>query len=119
MPYDIIEKAIEQQKIKREKRRIQKLSQLQDILSEMSQKYGFSQAYIFGSVTKEGKFGNQSDIDIAVFGLKNDFFFSMMAEISRKIDCEVDLYQIEKIDEYMKKKIEETGILWKQEKKKS
>jgi len=35
-----------------------------------------------------------------------------MAEISRTLGREVDLYQIEKISEHLKKRIQETVVLW-------
>ncbi len=116
MPYDMIDKIIEKQKADRERKRKEVLSSLKEILRELSPKYGFSKAYIFGSVVKErGRFRRESDVDIAVFGLKDQHFFSLMAEISRRLERNVDLCQIETMDEGLRKRIEERGALWTRE----
>ena len=115
MPYDLIDKIIEKQRADREAKRIKTLSEMKEILADLSLKYDFSKAYIFGSLVKKGRFGSESDADIAVFDLDNEYFFSMMAEISRLLGRNVDLYQIENINEHLRKRIEETGMLWMQE----
>ena len=45
------------------------------------------------------------NIDIAVFDLKNENFFRLMSDIYNFLGQEVDLCQIERIDEYLRKKI--------------
>lgn len=115
MPYDLVDKVIEKRKIEQEAKRLETLSQLRKLLSDLSSKYNFSKAYIFGSVVKTGKFRLDSDIDIAVFDLKNENFFRLMADLSSSLERDVDLYQMEKVDEYLKKRIEETGLLWTRE----
>jgi predicted nucleotidyltransferase len=111
MPYELIDKVIENKKADREEKRLQTLFALKEILSDLAPKYDFSRAYIFGSVVKKGRFRYESDVDIAVFDLKNENFFRLMSDISNSLGREVDLYQIE-IDEFLRKTIEETGILW-------
>ena len=111
VPYELIDKVIENRKADREAKRLETLFALKEILPDLSSKYGFSKAYIFGSVVKEGRFRYESDVDIAVFDLKNENFFRLMSDISNSLGREVDLYQIE-IDEFLRKTIEETGILW-------
>jgi len=115
MPYDLIDKLIEKQKADREKRRDEVLDSLKKILEELAPKYGFSKAYIFGSTVKKGRFRSESDVDIAVFDLKDQHFFLLMAEISRRLERNVDLYQITVLDEGLRKKIEEQGELWTRE----
>ncbi len=115
MPYVLIDKIIEKQRVERELRRKQVFSSTIEILEELSPKYGVSKAYIFGSTVKEGKFHRESDVDIAVFNLSNQHFFRLMAEISGRLERNVDLYQIETVDEWLRRKIEEQGVLWKKE----
>jgi predicted nucleotidyltransferase len=112
MPYNLIDEIIKKQEADREEQRKQVLSNLKEILKKLSLNFGFSKAYIFGSVVKPKKFHNRSDIDIAVFGLKNQHFFSLMGEFSRCLLRDVDLYQVENLDEYLRKRIEEEGELW-------
>ena len=100
--------------LKRQPTRRQALAK--EILKELSPEYGFSKAYIFGSIVEEwGRFRRESDVDIAVFGLKNQHFFRMMAEISRRLERNVDLCQIEAMDEGLRKMVEERGVLWARE----
>jgi uncharacterized protein len=115
MSYDLIDKIIEKQRNDLENKRIQTLSCLKEVLVELAPKYGFSKAYIFGSIVKEGRFRSKSDVDIAVFDLENENFFHLMSDIYNLLGREVDLCQMEKIDKYFRKRIEETGTLWKKE----
>lgn len=115
VPYTLIDKIIEKQKADREKRRSEVLSALKGVLKELAPKYSFSRAYIFGSIVKEGKFRRESDIDIAVFNLKDQYFFRLMAEISGRLERDVDLYQIGTMDDGLRRRVEERGVLWKKE----
>ena len=78
-----------------DKIRRQVLTDVTEILAELAPKYGFSQAYIFGSAVSEGKFQPESDVDIAFVNLSNQHFSSLMSEMSRRLSRNVDLYQIE------------------------
>ena len=115
MPYGLIDKIIEKQRAEQELRRKQVFASTIEILEELGPKYGFSKGYIFGSVVKEGKFRRESDVDIAIFNLSNHHFFRLMAEVSGRLERDVDLYQIETMDEWLRKKIERQGVLWKKE----
>jgi len=111
MPYDLTDRIIEKQKADRERERQQVLSSVKDILEELAPEYGFSKAYIFGSIVKPGRFRRNSDVDIAIFDLKDEDFFRLMAEISRKLERNVEICQMETVDERLRRSIEE-GILW-------
>lgn len=115
MPYTLVDKIIKAQRAENEKTRKQVLAAVTEILSAIAPKYGFSEAYIFGSTVKRGKFHPESDVDIAIFNLSNQHFFSLMAEMSRRLERNVDLYQIEKMDEGLRRKVEEQGLLWKKQ----
>ncbi len=113
MPYSLTDEIIKAKKAENEKSRKQVLADVTEILAEIAPKYGFSRAYIFGSTVKnKGKFRLESDVDIAIFNLSNQHFFSLIAEMSWRLERNVDLYQIEKIDEVLRMKVEEEGILW-------
>ena len=111
MPYDLTDRIIKEQKADRERERRQVLSSVKDVLEELAPKYRFSRAYIFGSIVKPGKFRRDSDVDIAIFELKDEDFFRLMAEISRKLERNVEICQMETVDERLRRSIEE-GMLW-------
>ena len=72
MPYTLVDEIIKAQKVENEKTRKQVLAAVTEILAAIAPKYGFSQAYIFGSTVKKDKFRPESDVDIAFF---SDFNF--------------------------------------------
>jgi len=113
MPYDLTDKIIKKQKADRERERRQVLSSVRDILKELAPKYGFFKAYIFGSIVKQERFRRNSDVDIAVFDLNDKYFFQLMAEISGRLERNVEICQMETIDERLRKSIEAEGVLWK------
>ncbi|MBD3182198.1 hypothetical protein GF312_07895 [Candidatus Poribacteria bacterium] len=113
MPYDLIDKIHKQRKKKNELIRLETFSQLEKLLEKLSNEYGFSQAYIFGSLVKPGKFREDSDIDIAICGLENKYFFRLISVISREMLRDVDLCQMERATEGFRDKILKQGVLWK------
>ena len=113
MPYNLTDEIIKREKAEMERKRKQTLSALKEILDELGSKYGFSKAYIFGSIAKAGRFRRDSDVDIAVFNLRDEHFFSLMAEISRRLERNVDICQMETADERIRRSIEKESVLWK------
>lgn len=103
-------KKIEQEK---EKRRLELLQKVKETLDRISQEISFEKAYIFGSILKNKKFYYDSDIDIAVFGLKDEDFFYFMSRISDIIGRDVDIVQLE--NHHLKDKITKEGLLWKKQ----
>ena len=61
---------------------------------EILKKYGCGEIYIFGSVAN-GKCNDSSDIDIAVRGLKNEYYFKALAELEIELVFEVDLIDLD------------------------
>lgn len=106
----LLEQAIRHRKEMREELRRRLLKKIFSVLDELSPKYGYKEAYIFGSITEEGKFNPESDIDIAVTGLKNEKYFAFMAELFNKLEYEVDVVQLE--NSRLREKIESRGIRW-------
>ena len=62
--------------------------------SEILKNYGCTDIYVFGSIVN-GKFDDNSDIDIAVKGLKDEYFFKALAELSRQLSREIDLIDLD------------------------
>ena len=76
----------EKEKIRR--KAMAKLSLLNKILSNFSE---VKKAYIFGLIIKEGKFRENSDIDIALEGKVKEDYFLIWSELEEKLNKEVDL----------------------------
>jgi len=62
--------------------------------SEILKKYGCSEIYVFGSIAN-GKFDENSDIDIAVRGLKDEHYFRVLGELGRELVSEIDLIDLD------------------------
>ena len=56
--------------------------------------YGCSEIFIFGSLVK-GRFNDNSDIDIAVRGLRDEDYFKVLAELGRELFCDIDLIDLD------------------------
>lgn len=67
----------------KEFQRLKLLRKVKSVLGILSKAVHFKEAYIFGSILKPGRFYKDSDIDIAVKGLKNKDFFLFMARLFR------------------------------------
>ncbi len=71
----------------------------------------FEQAYIFGSLAKPYRFFKDSDVDVAFLGLRDEDFFQAIAFLSRELDANVDVIQLE--DHTLRDKVMREGIKWK------
>jgi uncharacterized protein len=60
-------------------------------LEALSREYRFEEAYFFGSVLREGKFTDRSDVDVGFEGLDGKDLFRFTAALSRAIGPEVDV----------------------------
>ena len=78
----------------------------------MANRFKISDAYIFGSVIKSGKFGKYSDVDIAIKGLNKFLQYKFIANISSLIERNVDVILLEDECHFTDIIIQE-GIQWK------
>lgn len=98
---------------KKEKKRLELLQRTKDVLNVLSEEIPFEKAYIFGSVLKKKRFYYDSDIDIAVFGLRDEDYFHFMSRVEDLLGRDVDIVQLEKHP--LKDKIVKEGLLWKKQ----
>ena len=80
-------------------------------LEDLARQIPFTEAYIFGSLIKPYRYSPHSDVDLAFRGLHNKDFFPAMAFLSRKLQTEVDVVQLE--THPLKAKILQEGVRWK------
>ncbi|RCW58650.1 nucleotidyltransferase family protein [Halanaerobium sp. ST460_2HS_T2] len=77
----------------------------------LKEKYNVEKVVLFGSVLNEDKFHLHSDVDLAVFGLKDELFFKAYAEVMNILSgFEVDLLDYKECRESFKKEIKERGV---------
>ena len=62
--------------------------------TEILKEYGCTEIYIFGSIVN-GRFDENSDIDIAVRGLKDELYFRVLGELGMKLFHEIDLLDLD------------------------
>lgn len=108
-----IKEAYQRKDAEREKLRIKTLQEVCNILGKLSEEIQFEAAYIFGSVLKENRFSEYSDVDIAFLGLDRDELFYVTGYISGKIGRDVNIIHLEDIS--FKDKILREGFQWKNE----
>lgn len=109
--FHVLERKLEQKKQRAEDLRRNMLEKLKKALEKIAAEVQFDEVYIFGSITKPGRFGEESDVDVGFFGLKDEDFFRMMSCLSVELDWEVDIIQLE--GHRLTEKIKREGIRWK------
>lgn len=107
----LLDQYLRKERRENEMMRKQMLEHLLRSLPQLAARYGFARAYVFGSLTKKGRFRKNSDVDVAVEGLTDERYFTFMAELSELMGREVDVIQIEK--HHLKNRILEIGLEWK------
>jgi uncharacterized protein len=99
----------------REKERRKALREVENALDFMAKRYSWEETYIFGSVTKKGRYSKGSDIDIAVKGLDKFDFYSFVGDISAFLERPVDVVNLEECP--FGASIESGGLKWNPKKK--
>ena len=86
------------------------LRRLTRLLDEHAAELGLSEAIIFGSITHPGRFGEDSDIDIAVEEIGAEALFDAMSLLSSELDRPVDIVRLGECR--FAARIRERGIRW-------
>lgn len=110
--FELWDKINEKKKAALENKRNTVLKKTIDALDVLANQYQISEAYIFGSVIQSGKFGNYSDVDIAVKGLNKFLQYQFIANLSSIIERNVDVILLEDKCHITDIIIQE-GIKWK------
>lgn len=107
----VLDRALAQRRAARERERQAVLDHLLQLLDELGPRYGISEAYVFGSVTRPGRFDERSDVDIAVEEMAPEDFFDAISAFSTALGREVDLVELRKCR--FADRIRSQGIRWK------
>ncbi|MFH1563321.1 MAG: hypothetical protein ABIF11_07910 [Nitrospirota bacterium] len=107
--YLVIEKRAKERK-EAEVIRQKLLDEVARLLLDFSGIVPFQEAYIFGSLIKPETFFVDSDIDIAFYGLRDKDFIKAISFLSRHLNRDVDVVQLEgyRLEERIKKE----GMKW-------
>jgi len=107
----LLDRALVREREERERQRQQQIALVLKVLDALSQLISFEQAHIFGSLAKPYRFFEDSDVDIAFVGLKDEDFFQAIAFLSRELGRDVDVIQLE--GHSLRGKVMREGIEWK------
>ena len=107
---DLWHKSILKKQADQEKMRFVVLRKVEDALSCLEKKYQWDEVYLFGSIIQEGRFGRDSDIDIALLGLRKYDYYKFIGEISDLLNTRVDVVLLEEC--HFAQFIKEKGIKW-------
>lgn len=114
-PHHLWLAAQEKQKQEKEASRSTVLQELDDALKRLETEYAWTDLYLFGSVTKNGRFGESSDVDIAIKGLEKNRFYAFVGELSSILNRSVDVVNLEECG--FSEKIIAGGLKWSPKKK--
>lgn len=104
------EAAIERRRTANEDERRRLLANLLAWLDAHAPEYGIDEAWVFGSLTRPGRFGTHSDIDLALGRDPRMRQFRIGAELSQSLGRDIDVILLE--DCPFAARIVEEGIRW-------
>jgi len=88
----LLDKALQKKSMERERLRLAIIERVKQILKQMHGTIPFEKAYLFGTITKPYRFSEESDIDIAFIGLRDEDFFPALAYLSRNPGRDLDSF---------------------------
>jgi predicted nucleotidyltransferase len=107
----LLDAALQRKRAEREECRKRLLDRALAVLDLLAEKFQFSEAYVFGSLVKEGHYvPGCSDIDIAIRGLRDQDFFPAAAFLSSGLETDVDLIQLE--SHPLEDNVKQEGVRW-------
>ena len=104
-------------KEEKEERCQEALSKAKEAAKILKDKYTAKKVVFFGSVLDKDRFYLRSDVDLAVFWLKDELFYKAYAAVMKILSgFEVDLLDYKECLESFRKEIKERGVeLWLRE----
>lgn len=105
---DLFETILAEKKQQKEAARLLMLNKTLTVLKEYFAIIPVTQLYLVGSITKEGRFRRDSDIDIAIKGLGTDLYFKVISDLEEKLNRKIEIIELEECS--FEKSIKETGL---------
>jgi predicted nucleotidyltransferase len=91
----LLKKIEEVKKADREEQRLSFLELTKAVLPEILPHFQVKEVYITGSILIPNKFGSQSDIDIAVKGLPEKDYFTLLSRLNEYLPRNAELIELE------------------------
>jgi predicted nucleotidyltransferase len=102
-------RAAEEEK-KRREAHLRALNSAEKAAVRLKREFGVCKVYLFGTCADADRFRLDSDIDIAVLGLKPDLFFKAWATIEEEVEFPIDLIALEEAPPTLRRRIEKEGV---------
>ncbi|MBE9204432.1 nucleotidyltransferase domain-containing protein [Synechocystis salina LEGE 06099] len=109
-PTPLLDQIQNQHRQQNEQERLATLAKTTEWLEKNAQTYGIVEAYLFGSVIRPYGFTTHSDVDLAVEQIDPQLFFQAMADLSERLEREVDLVELSKC--HFGDRLRQKGIKW-------
>jgi predicted nucleotidyltransferase len=106
----LLDAAIAKRRQQNEQTRQETLTKLLQWFDQHGSQYGVDRVYIFGSLSRPGRFRDNSDIDIAVEQMAPTLFFALIGQLAEALERDVDLVELEKC--HFADRIRAEGVLW-------
>ncbi len=114
MQYGIlVQRALKKNKEQREVMRRDVLVNVFQAIEQLAAQTPFGDVFVFGSVAKPYTFTEKSDVDVGFWHLEDKHYFFTMAFLSRELERDVDVIQLENAPERLRSTILREGITWR------
>ena len=90
-------------------RRAELLARLPEVARVLVESFGCTRVALLGSLRSGELFDERSDVDLAVWGLAKERYFSALAEAEERLGAPVDLIPYEEATESMRRTIDRTA----------
>lgn len=107
----ILDRALARKRAEREHLRQAVYARTIAALERLADDVAFERAILFGSVLATGRFRADSDVDIAFSRLDDTDFFPVVARLSRELERDVDIIQLE--NHPLATSVLEKGVVWR------
>jgi predicted nucleotidyltransferase len=99
---------LKQQKLKNKRLHTQALSDIEKIKKFLIEEAKVNEIYLFGSIVSNN-FNQNSDIDIAVSGIKDEDFLKIYAKLDDFTSFNIELIDLDERDDFLRQQIRKRG----------
>ncbi len=103
------QKVVSQQQATQQRAKQQAWQEVEAIAQRLRQQFGAKRIIVFGSLLSD-RFGDDSDLDIAVEPIPKAQFFEAVASVNECSQRWVDLKPLDELEPYFKQRVLDTGL---------